>query len=167
MCVFFFFFYYFFLFFASARTNSPLFNAFALWLRFEGMASVLVDSWASLPASMCGPQLLRRFTSGQSLFADKEADLWTDLLPGLDRSRAELQSRLLTPISVMSPPPPASTNRKIQAKLAGFSQTEPAPAPPLAEWRANALNGWLVTASGLRGALITELDIVEQVTRKK
>lgn len=144
-----------------------MFNAFALWLRFEGAGAALLDSWAAVPPSFLGPQLLRRLAAPP----EKELALWTDLLPAVAASATAVAARPVSSERLSFPSVPlSSAPRSVSRKQLvpeGFSHLEAAPAPPLADWRARALDGWMLTGTGLRAALVAELDMMEQAKMKK
>ncbi len=154
----------------SARTNSPVFNAFSLWLRFDGPPVALLDTWMSLPATFAGPLLLQRFSKGQSLF-EKDVAWWIDLVPDTKASRLELLGgRSLAPGAAglhQQPQPPLSMRfSKLRVGLSVFSPSEPLSSPRMYQWHDRVQsNSWASSGAGLRAALLTELDNIEEVSR--
>lgn len=66
----------------SARTGSAIYNAMALWLRFDGASEVLLDNYNGLPNPYLGKQLLARIPASIGVLNSENADqkFWKDLL---------------------------------------------------------------------------------------
>ena len=161
---------------ANRRPHAATYNAWALWLRYEGHPHALADSWAALPASYCGPSMLRRVaTEGKSLGVDEpDSVVWRNLLP-LDSTAALSES------PAAAPPPSLGAGGRRRSSIGGAGSSVrgrradhqsdavgPASLDALAEASQLAADGsaWAQTVPGLRAGAEGEIEKLERRTRE-
>ena len=157
----------------SARKESPVYNAMALWLRYEGSPDVLIDNYAGLPAVYLAKDLLSRFAvrggGGGGVNVENMDDyLWKDLVRLGEDSKARKDLIYAAPASSYMMPPSSVVRSSIRDGVvvlnAPFAPLDKVPVPRLVlDAPVQKGESWHSTAMGMRGAIVAEMEKMEVI----